>query len=293
MLGSSGLWLVKHSLKNVGMFPEELWHSARTTVFVPFARTCCHVWLLFPKVSAAFAAKSQGTLVDVLSVGQCAAFLLRQVCILAEGKHVALSDHYHSNNGCLESQAKVIAMSPAQCGRQRDGFLPKGWTKCVTSLGNWFSDFRVLVKYIYSVTRFRSTKFSSVPSKPIHVADPRKASASWSSGSFHAIPFLVQQECAKAIDGGSGPPAPTCRTWTFLFGGMTRAFIYFKLWQCRVCILIVIWVVLSSSILCNIMQHIAIEYFFVYILSIALYRILLFSHIVEAYYIYICIHIDT
>ena len=160
MLGSSGLWLAKHSLKNVGMFPEELWHSARTTVFVPFARTCCHVWLLFPKVSAAFAAKSQGTLVDVLSVGQCAAFLLRQVCILAEGKHVALSDHYHSNNGCLESQAKVIAMSPAQCGRQRQWVSPQRMDKVcdfTRKLILWFPG----VGKIYSVMRSRSAKFSS------------------------------------------------------------------------------------------------------------------------------------
>lgn len=61
-------------------------------------------------VSAAFAAKSQGTLVDALSVGQCASFLLRQVCILAEGKHVSLSQHYQPTSG-QPPLAEVLAPS--------------------------------------------------------------------------------------------------------------------------------------------------------------------------------------
>lgn len=56
------------------------------------------------QVSAAFAAKSQGTAVDALSVG-CASFLLRQVCILAEGKHVSLQ----STGGLLEAVPGDVA----------------------------------------------------------------------------------------------------------------------------------------------------------------------------------------
>ncbi|CAK9050575.1 Dynein axonemal heavy chain 1 (Axonemal beta dynein heavy chain 1) (Ciliary dynein heavy chain 1) (Heat shock regulated protein 1) (HSRF-1) (hDHC7) [Durusdinium trenchii] len=42
-------------------------------------------------VNVAFAAKSQGILVDSFSLGSCPSSLLRQVCKLAEGKHVRLS----------------------------------------------------------------------------------------------------------------------------------------------------------------------------------------------------------
>lgn len=69
---------------------ENSWKACRSCL-VP-------AWLA--EVSAAFAAKAQGILIDAVSLGS-PSFLLRQVCILAEGKHVSLPSSQQFGDGSL------------------------------------------------------------------------------------------------------------------------------------------------------------------------------------------------
>lgn len=85
-------------------------------------------------VNVAFAAKSQGILVDSFSLGSCPSSLLRQVCKLAEGKHVRLS----STEKFGEMAApEVLAASmlfhflASQAGRSEFGSSISAWFESI------------------------------------------------------------------------------------------------------------------------------------------------------------------
>ncbi|CAE7201624.1 Gtf2h3 [Symbiodinium sp. CCMP2592] len=62
-------------------------------------------------VNVAFAAKAASVLVDGLALGPCTSFLLRQVCILAQGKHLALPSKRVDSKGQSIPLPEVLAPS--------------------------------------------------------------------------------------------------------------------------------------------------------------------------------------